>query len=837
MSHPTYIIERIRQLYRTREERLLPVPWCEDFSFHLNDTFTRLRIIGKEKTRGTLTDEITNMTGIFRPLENCPEPRTVLIEGDPGIGKTTYCQKLAYDWATKQEWDESFPEIEVLLLLRCHDIKSDIWEAIDDQIIPEDVDKEAKESFFQFIRENQSKVLLVLDGLDEADPGKFKMYLNLVESKVLPECHIVLTSRDETGKKVRRFCDTLWEIVGFREDDAENFIRKYFKNMEHLAENLLEKIRPLDELDEYGELTELLSNPLNTALLCVLCEDFEGVLPTNRNELYIEITNCVLRRYEKKNGFSSNSEDLISVYKEELMDLGRMALKSLFKGELYFEEHELEHSSRILTKFGFLSIQTGGSKRKLCPRYGFLHKSYQEFFAGFFLAFQLLNEEIDCDSVVTDKRFCNELKSVFLFMCGNIASQCEETTVFLVNRMAELGRYSDASVNIRLQLVFDCIRECTNFRKDLRSRLVLTLSKHLHLRTLQVSFYELTDTELFFEFITFNSSLTDLDFSGNSIGRSDVDSLVLALKGNTCLTNLDLRGNGIDASAATSLAEAFSANSMLANLNLRGNKISSFGASFLLQVLTTNSSLTKLDLSNNGIDLETIPTVSSYDSLDTTSLCNLNLSENKIGDSGVTFLAKVLTSNNSLTNLKLKSNKIGASGADSLSTALTVNSSLSSLDLMGNKLTDRGAAFLSEVLKVNSSLTDLNLSSNSIGDSGALSLSKALSSEHSCLTRLRLSWNQIGDSGAASLSGALAVNSCLRYLELQRNMIGDAGAFSLSKALKDNLALFYLDLIRNQIGASGAAALSEALKYKSGLFQLQLSGNQFGDSGGASFYT
>ena len=117
-----------------------------------------------------MTDEITNITGIFRPHEECQKPQIVLIEGDLGVGKTTYCQKLAYDWATKQqEWDASFPEIEVLLLLRCHDIKSDIWKAIDEQLLPEDVDEEVRRSFFKFIDENQSKVLLILDGLDEAD--------------------------------------------------------------------------------------------------------------------------------------------------------------------------------------------------------------------------------------------------------------------------------------------------------------------------------------------------------------------------------------------------------------------------------------------------------------------------------------------------------------------------------------------------------------------------------------------------------------------------------------------------------------------------------------------
>ena len=209
-SFPTEIGEKIRQLYRTREQRLLPVPWCENFSFHLNEIFTRLKIVSKEKTRGVLTDDITDMTAIFKAHVECQRPRTVLIEGDPGMGKSTYCQKLAYDWATKQkEFDPSFPDIDVLLLLKCHEVKSSIWKAIDDQILPAEIDDQAKECFFKFVRENQSKVLLVLDGLDEMDSTEMKRIYDLVEGKELSGCHVILTSRHEVGSKLRRYCDTV----------------------------------------------------------------------------------------------------------------------------------------------------------------------------------------------------------------------------------------------------------------------------------------------------------------------------------------------------------------------------------------------------------------------------------------------------------------------------------------------------------------------------------------------------------------------------------------------------------------------------------------------------
>ena len=130
------------------------------------------------------------------------------------------------------------------------------------------------------------------------------------------------------GKKLRRYCDTLWEIVGFTRRETVNFIRKYFKNIdkEHLAEKLIEKLWYADKFENLF-LYEFTKTPLNTTLVCVLCEDFDGVFPTSRTQLYTEIVPCFLRRYEKKRGRSSKNEDLMGIYKEELMPLGRVALQ------------------------------------------------------------------------------------------------------------------------------------------------------------------------------------------------------------------------------------------------------------------------------------------------------------------------------------------------------------------------------------------------------------------------------------------------------------------------------------------------------------------------------
>ena len=112
-------IEIIRQKYKRHEGWLAPFPWCEDFQFHLNDIYTRLLVVSREKkARATAEQRIVETTEIFKPHEECRQPRKVLIEGMPGMGKTTYCNKVAYDWAIsmKNEGDCS-PEFEMVLLL------------------------------------------------------------------------------------------------------------------------------------------------------------------------------------------------------------------------------------------------------------------------------------------------------------------------------------------------------------------------------------------------------------------------------------------------------------------------------------------------------------------------------------------------------------------------------------------------------------------------------------------------------------------------------------------------------------------------------------------------
>ena len=93
------------------------------------------------------------MSEIFKSGDN----NLVLVEGSPGVGKTTFCLKIAHDWANKATSKvDSFPQFEVILLLKCRDIHGDIIDAIRKELIDYIED-------FHY----QGKVLIILDGLDE----------------------------------------------------------------------------------------------------------------------------------------------------------------------------------------------------------------------------------------------------------------------------------------------------------------------------------------------------------------------------------------------------------------------------------------------------------------------------------------------------------------------------------------------------------------------------------------------------------------------------------------------------------------------------------------------
>ncbi|CAH3167465.1 unnamed protein product [Pocillopora meandrina] len=661
---PTELINGIRQLYKTREGWLSPFPWCEEFQFFLGNIFTRLKVVRRKKTRGEITDVFVDMSSILDPYEECSAPRTVLIEGEPGMGKTTYCKKYAYDWATKQQEPQGCGStaFKVVLFLKCRDIHSDVWEAIDDQLLPRDIDEEVKQQFFQFIRENQSSILLILDGLDELPSSKLSMFSELIEGRVLPKCHIAATARHETGKELRKCCDALLQIEGFTENHVKGFVTKYFKERTDLATKLSQR------MSRDKNLREIAANPLNTVLLCLLCEEFEGTLPESRAQLYLDMVECVLRRYRKRKGLLETIEDLTNHYKPQLNHLGKVALNGLLDDKLGFNESEVRNHAKDLTEFGFLSVQPGGSKLGQTLHYAFLHKSFQEFFAALFICSQIQSKEMKPEELVSDPRYFVELKQILLFSCGILAMKCDEQVVALLKSLTnEVNKNKGRGAKIVLEAINECKREKSDFHSHLSKSFGTGLN------------------------------LTKLNLSGNRISDAGATCIAEAIKVNKTLTNLYLCGKGISDAGATCIAEAMKVNKTLTILDLSWNRISDAGATCIAEAIKVNKTLTNLYLCRNGIS-----------------------------DAGATCIAEAIKVNKTLTNLDLGRNGISAAGATCIAEAIKVNKRLTNLDLRNNDISDAGATCIAEAIKVNKTLTNLDLSWNRISDAGATCIAEAI---------------------------------------------------------------------------------------------------------------
>ena len=160
-----------------------------------------------------------------------------------------------------------------MFLVKCGDLESDIFSSIEEQLLPLDVEENLKKGLFQFVQENQHRVLLVLDGLDECDKAGARLVEDVIRRKRLVNCFLVATSREEKGLCLRQFFDILVYIRGFSTENIEKYILRHFGNNEFDARRLIRNV------NSDSRLRNLATSPLNTALLCLVFEDFSGELP------------------------------------------------------------------------------------------------------------------------------------------------------------------------------------------------------------------------------------------------------------------------------------------------------------------------------------------------------------------------------------------------------------------------------------------------------------------------------------------------------------------------------------------------------------------------------
>ena len=405
-----------------------------------------MRLVGGRKTDLVRGSDEVNVTEIFKIPEKGEDVMT-LVKGSPGIGKTTFCLKLAHDWALgKIQTECSFPKFEVVLLLKCRDIDGDIMEAISEQLLPRDIEKKIVEKLLHFLKDihNQERILIILDGLDEL-PEKSQHHVDeLLNRRILPFCYVLATSRQERGIEVRKnfVFDIHLEIKGYTESDSIAYVRRHFETIGQSPKGE----RLIEEMQQNTFLHALRNNPLNLLLLCVIFEDYEGKLPTSRTELYQVIVQCLLRRYCAKHSLAvpEDNTTLQKRFEEDVLALGELAWACLMNDRQSFREGELaerevENQNLVARKIGLLYKEE--SLKRISPQheYWFLHKTFQEYLAAAFITRKLQKGELNVFEYTTFDDLVGKYPQVFLFVSGMLGGKATVLFTQIGEKLNEKG--------------------------------------------------------------------------------------------------------------------------------------------------------------------------------------------------------------------------------------------------------------------------------------------------------------------------------------------------------------------------------------------------------------
>ena len=438
----------LKKEYR-RRSHLRPLLWDSTIQLPIEQVYTRLKIVSRGKLAiQKKDDDDVNVFDIFRVLDFGEDVMTI-VEGSPGIGKTTFCVKLAYDWAHGNIPAEcSFPKFEFVFLLKCRDIDGDIMESISEQLLPRDMDMEKSVEkllhLMKDIRNQERLMLIILDGLDEL-PEKSRHHVDeLLERRILPFCFVLATTRQERGIEVRKSVvfDIHLEIKGYTESDAITYVRRHFGTIDQSPKGE----RLIEEMEQNTFLHALRSNPLNLLLLCVVYEDCEGKLPTSQTELYQVIVQCLLRRYCAKHSLAvpEDRNSLQKRFEEDVLALGQLAWTCLLNDRQSFPERELaqcevKNQNLVARKIGLLYMEE--SRKRINPQheYWFLHKTFQEYLAAAFIVHNLQEGGLNVFEYITFDDLVGKYAQVFLFVFGMLGEKATVLFTQIGEKLKEKG--------------------------------------------------------------------------------------------------------------------------------------------------------------------------------------------------------------------------------------------------------------------------------------------------------------------------------------------------------------------------------------------------------------
>ncbi|XP_059818709.1 NACHT, LRR and PYD domains-containing protein 3-like isoform X1 [Hypanus sabinus] len=762
---------------------------------------------------------------ITRSTSGC----SVVMAGVPGIGKTTLVQKIVYDWAT----GKIFQQFHFVFCFKFRDLNSincriNLMELILDQY----------PYFGNSLRKvwkNPEGLLFIFDGLDEfkhrIDFDDSRRYTepkhqrpdpewrckvsdivySLIQGKLLPGCSVLVTTRPTVLHLLEKANISVWtEILGFVGEERKEYFIRYFED-QTVAEAVFKHVQ------ENEILYTMSYNPSYCWILALALGPFFSQrfrdpqrVPKTITQLYSYYIYNILKNHGRE---IENPRDV-------LLRVGQMAFRGVSEKKIVFTDGDLINYNLQPSQFlsGFLMELLDREDSAQSVVYTFPHLTIQEFVAAVvqFLKphsgdiLKFLTEAHN----TTDGRF-----EVFLRFVAGLSNP-------MTARGLEefLGPFPHQTTCRVIDWVKEEVkRQSRNTGDTGRKRLLNTLhylfesqNRGLAQDTLEsvdtLSFTGMTltpiDCAVLSHVIGLCDTIKHLDLEKCNIQCEGIQRLGPGL--HKC-QELRLGKNKLGDSGVKLVSAALrNRECNIQELWLNKVGLTDSGAEDLASALSTNPSLTGLMLSGNKLGDSGVRLVSAFLRNPECKMQKLGLFDVGLTDSGAEDLASALCTKPSLTELDLSGNKLGDSGVKLVSAALrNPECKIQKLELDGVGLTDSGAKNLSNDLIINGSLTDLDLSGNKLGDSGVKLLSAALGNAECKIQKLLLRDVGLRDSGAEDLVSTLRTNTSLTELSLGSNSLTDRSVPVLRRLIPTLTSLELIILDVNRFSVTGRKELKE----------------------------